>query len=118
MREVGNLRDEPPLAGRAAELALVRRSCAEAGRSGGVLLLHGDAGIGKSRLLAEALGIAQSSGFLTVLGNSLDGVSAPYAPIVSALRRVLRRLPEPRREELFTGPARLAVGLLPRLPRA
>src|SRR4051794_37875819 len=58
--------------------------------AGGLVLLAGEAGIGKSRLAAEAAG-----GFdgLVLTGAALPG-SPPYAPLVAALRTLLRAHPD------------------------
>jgi DNA-binding NarL/FixJ family response regulator len=80
-----------PLVGRATELASLEEAVrqAEAG-SGSILLLSGEAGIGKSRLAAEA---AEASG-LVLRGAATDGSTIPYGPIVAALRSRLREEPE------------------------
>src|SRR4029077_10412136 len=90
-------------------------ACAAVGPSGRVLLIEGDAGIGKSRLVDEALGAARLRSFPALLGHAHDGVSAPYAPIVSALRRLLRQVDPAEQAALFSGSARLAWGLLSEL---
>src|SRR5438132_2846447 len=52
------------LYGREAELALIQRELARVAQgTGGVILLQGGAGMGKSRLLAEVAGIARGLGF-------------------------------------------------------
>src|SRR3954453_13164686 len=58
--------------------------------AGGLILLAGEAGIGKSRLAAEAAG-----GFdgLILTGAALPG-SPPYAPLLAALRSLLRAEPD------------------------
>ncbi|MFL1379006.1 ATP-binding protein [Nocardiopsis protaetiae] len=87
----------PVLVGRAAPLAALAEHTdrCRTGRSG-ALLLGGDAGIGKSRLVAE---FARTRGPGTVLvGGCLElGVDGlAYAPFTAALRQLLReRGPEP-----------------------
>ena len=51
-------------------------------------VVGGDAGIGKSRLLEEFLGLARRQGALTAVGNCINvsAESLPYAPIVMILR--------------------------------
>jgi DNA-binding NarL/FixJ family response regulator len=77
-----------PLVGRHAELGSLRSAltAAAAGRPGAVLL-SGDAGIGKSRLLAELAGAARESGTTVLTGRCLDVDEAglPYLPFVEAL---------------------------------
>jgi predicted ATPase len=52
------------------------------------VLLAGDAGIGKSRLLAELCGRAQRRGNQVLVGGCLEAadVGLPYLPIVVGLR--------------------------------
>jgi DNA-binding CsgD family transcriptional regulator/tetratricopeptide (TPR) repeat protein len=73
----------PTFVGRAGELALLRESYAAAP---GAVFLRGEAGVGKSRLVAEF--VAGVKGSATVLtGVCLPGTGlAPYAPIVQAIR--------------------------------
>ena len=67
----------PVLVGRAAELATVRRlvDAAAAGR-GGALLVVGEAGIGKTRLLAEAAARAEERGLPVLSGRAVQGGGA------------------------------------------
>ena len=59
---------------------------AEAGRSV-VALVSGDAGVGKSRLVAEATRLAASRGFIVLSGQCAElGDSVPYLPLADALR--------------------------------
>jgi ATP/maltotriose-dependent transcriptional regulator MalT len=58
---------------------------AERGR-GGVLLLDGPSGMGKSRLLAEAIGTAADRGFNVARGTADEAARlAPLAPLMAAL---------------------------------
>jgi DNA-binding NarL/FixJ family response regulator len=76
------------LVGRGGELAALRSALASAdsGQAGAVLLA-GDAGVGKSRLLAELLRSARSAGMTVFTGRCLDVDEAglPYLPFVEAL---------------------------------
>src|SRR6516162_3950417 len=59
---------------------------AEAGRSV-VALVSGDAGVGKSRLVAEVTQLAASRGFTVLSGQCAElGDSVPYLPLADALR--------------------------------
>jgi tetratricopeptide (TPR) repeat protein/transcriptional regulator with XRE-family HTH domain len=103
----------PPLVGRAAELALLARHVA--GEGPPVLLLAGEPGIGKSRLLQMAAERARDHGWRVLEGGcQRRGGQEPYAPLLGALQRYLRgRSPAQARGEL-QGCAWL-VRLLPEL---
>ena len=79
----------PALVGRKTELARLHALLddASAGRPA-VGLLGGDAGIGKTRLLAEVAADAADRGFLVLWGQcvELGGGGLPYLPFVDALR--------------------------------
>src|SRR4051812_19750189 len=80
--------------GRARELAELERAMddARAGR-GAAMLVAGDAGIGKSRLVSELVRRAQATGFVVFLGHSIDlaGTDLPFHPFVEALRPLGQR---------------------------
>jgi DNA-binding CsgD family transcriptional regulator/tetratricopeptide (TPR) repeat protein len=75
--------------GRAGELAELERAL-EATRAGSglIVLVAGEAGIGKTRLASELARRAGSEGFEVLLGRSIDlvGTELPYQPFVEALR--------------------------------
>ncbi len=79
----------PTLIGRRPELAELQEATqrAAAGRPG-LVLVAGEAGVGKSRLLAELASWARAKGYRVLTGGcvSLSGEVAPFAPIVEALR--------------------------------
>ncbi|WP_395700551.1 ATP-binding protein [Aquabacterium sp.] len=78
----------PRLVGRAHELAWLRRGLAAGGR----LLLVGEAGLGKSRLL-QALGEGLAAAPLQAAGRPGDAL-VPYALLARLLRALQQRLPE------------------------
>ena len=79
------------LAGRDAEMAQVRRLLAGAGPP--VLLLAGEPGMGKTRLLEEAAGQAPAGGWGLARGGCLRRAQEAYAPLSGALADALGRLP-------------------------
>jgi DNA-binding NarL/FixJ family response regulator len=81
-----------PLVGRETESALLAEALERArDGSGTLLLLSGDAGVGKTRLAEEA---ALGSPALVLRGAATNSVTPPYGPIVAALRSYLRDEPE------------------------
>ncbi|MGI8572271.1 MAG: ATP-binding protein, partial [Solirubrobacteraceae bacterium] len=106
------------LIGRANELALLM-SAVEAARvgAGQTVLVAGEADVGKSRLLAEVGRQARAAGATVLIGGCVDLADAElsYAPIVGALRGVVRDLSEPEIVRLL-GAARAELArLLPEL---
>src|ERR1700759_5345304 len=78
------------LVGRDAELAQLRGLLEDAAAGRAVTgLVSGDAGIGKSRLVAEVTQIAERDGFTVLCGQCAEiGDSVPYLPLVDAFRTV------------------------------
>ena len=84
--------------GRAAEVAVLREAV-DAAASGrlAMVLIEGEAGIGKTRLLAEALSEARSRGLQVVAGRAEElEQTRPFGLVASAFRCV-RSSPDPRR---------------------
>lgn len=81
--------------GREAELAvLLQRLEGAGGREGGVALVAGEPGIGKTRLLAELADRARAEGWTVLTGRGSEGEGMPpYLPVVEALRQFLRTAP-------------------------
>jgi DNA-binding NarL/FixJ family response regulator len=78
------------LIGRDGEVATVRQAVANARQNrGGVTLVLGEAGIGKSRLIAEAMRSAASTGMAVLVGRAVEG-GGPFRPVASALLAHLR----------------------------
>jgi DNA-binding CsgD family transcriptional regulator/tetratricopeptide (TPR) repeat protein len=79
------------LLGRDADLSRLAQA-AERARlgSGSLLLLSGEAGVGKTRLAEEA---AAASGALVLRGAASSTAVSPYGPVVAALRAYLRGRP-------------------------
>ncbi|MDT7680293.1 MAG: hypothetical protein QOG57_603, partial [Pseudonocardiales bacterium] len=84
------------LVGRDAELAelVADFQAAGAGRMAAVVL-GGDAGVGKSRLVSEFTGIAGAAGAIVLAGRGIDIADAPpFWPVISALRHGVRSAPD------------------------
>ena len=85
------------LVGRTDELAVLRDAATVAARGEArTVLISGDAGIGKSRLITEAAARARADGFTVAVGGCLQlgEVSVAYAPLVEALRELRVQLGE------------------------
>lgn len=94
---VGSPRGVPSLIGRERELALLRERLAdlEAGR-GGLVLVTGEAGIGKTSLVEALAEDARARGLGVAWGAAWDGGGAPaYWPWIQVLRALRPELPEP-----------------------
>jgi DNA-binding CsgD family transcriptional regulator len=103
-REFAALAERPQLFGRERERALLSNLFENVGAHGGSLLIRGEAGIGKSALLAEAKRRADQLG-MPVLSTSGAPFEAqmPFAGLQRLLRPVMHEidaLPEPQREAL------------------
>ncbi len=89
--------------GRREELAALEAAAAQAaGGVGSVVLVAGEAGMGKSRLIAEMTSRVGTE-MLTVVGECLplaEGELA-YAPVIAALRSLSRRLEAPEVQALL-----------------
>src|SRR4051812_18478662 len=81
----------PVLIGRTPQLATLERLIAEVyQRRGQVVLITGEAGIGKSRLVHETKAHAIDQGFSVLQGRCFEPDRVlPFAPLVDLLRDVL-----------------------------
>jgi AAA ATPase domain len=108
----------PSFVGRAEELGLLAAALERAGAGApGIVLIAGEAGVGKTRLVDEFAAQAAAEGTLVLAGGCIElGEGAlPYAPIVEALRSLVRGLDLAVLRSL-AGPAHgLLAGLLPEL---
>ncbi len=95
------------LVGRDADLTELDRAFGEAaaGRPS-IVVVSGEAGIGKSRLIAELCARVRAGGGRAVVGGCLDlGEGLPYLPFVEALRGLARSVDKAELDRLL-GPAR------------
>jgi predicted ATPase len=84
--------DTPPLVGRDRELALLRQQLAAAiGGQGSLVLIGGEAGIGKSALAEALCREAEALDALVLVGRCYDLTETPpYGPWVELFRRYRR----------------------------
>lgn len=81
----------PELVGRAHELGFLTSALDRGVRDYGLLLVTGQAGVGKSRLADETAAAATARGFTVLTGRAADSASpVPYRPIAEALLRLGR----------------------------
>ncbi|GAA2745812.1 helix-turn-helix transcriptional regulator [Kitasatospora cinereorecta] len=102
----------PYVVGRDLQLSHLQQALGEAGRRrGGVVFLVGEAGIGKSRLAAEAVGTAFDAGMRVLRGrSSTTGPTVPFRPLTEALMSLFRS-GEPV-DDRALGPYRTVLGRL------
>ncbi|WP_084729574.1 helix-turn-helix transcriptional regulator [Streptacidiphilus neutrinimicus] len=85
----------PVFIGRGSQMAALTDALERAdGGQPQVLLIGGEAGVGKSRLLEEFQAAAEARGSTAVVGNCLEvgAEGLPYAPFATILRRLHRAL--------------------------
>jgi DNA-binding CsgD family transcriptional regulator len=107
----------PTFIGRATQLEVLEQWFAQAtcGKSQ-IVLITGEAGIGKSRLATEAHRRAEQLGWQTVQGGCFEPDRLfPYAPLIDLLRTGLNRLPVSEVTSLLGPLAAEVVKLLPEL---
>jgi class 3 adenylate cyclase/tetratricopeptide (TPR) repeat protein len=108
---------EAPLVGRDTELArLTERVREAAGGRGGLVLIAGEPGIGKTRLAQEAAAQAEREGAFVLWGRGFEGEWAPpYVPFAEALTpHIALSAPDELRSDLGAGAEPLCQ-LVPRI---
>ena len=105
----------PTLIGRTDEIAIFHKLLDEAkSGKGQVALLCGEAGIGKSRLVAELRTAAVAQGFQSMKGNCFPtDRSYPYAPLLDMLHSVFLHTNSAQLGSFLTPFARELMPLLP-----
>jgi ATP/maltotriose-dependent transcriptional regulator MalT len=103
--------------GRERELnALLERMAAAERGDGGVVLISGEPGVGKSRLLAEIAGRARGEGWRVLGGRAYDIEGMPpYLPFVDVLREQFRDLSD---DDLTAHVTAISSHLAPLVPGA
>jgi predicted ATPase/DNA-binding CsgD family transcriptional regulator len=81
------------------------------------VVVAGEAGVGKTRLVREFLRYASERGATTATGScfELAETSLPYAPFVAVLRRLVQKLERDRRDAVLASARPGLVHLLPEL---
>ena len=80
-----------PLVGRDAEWTTLLGAYQSVSDDGGLVIIEGEAGIGKTRLANEFLAYAETRGAVTLAGRCYEGeASLPYTVFTSILRGILR----------------------------
>jgi DNA-binding CsgD family transcriptional regulator len=82
------------------------------------VLVGGEAGVGKTRLVGEAAAAVRQAGGMVLAGGcvELGGEGVPFAPLIEALRALARDLDEPGLARMLPGQARVELArLLPEL---
>src|SRR5947208_1610662 len=90
-------------AGTSSGMAIVgARERAASGRPR-LIRVRGEAGIGKSRLVMDAMDRARAAGSALLHGTCLDleGEGLPYLPVVAAFRNYVRSTPPEQAIEMF-----------------
>jgi class 3 adenylate cyclase len=93
-----NVRPDPALVGREVELARVAEAAKRVaiGQGREILLVSGEAGLGKTTLVAEAARGAFDEGFLGLFGHCEEDLAAPYQLFAEALGHYVAHAPEER----------------------
>lgn len=107
----------PTLIGRAEQMQLLLELCTQVSHGQSQLaFITGEAGVGKSRLVAELATVAAQRGFHVVQGRCFEQErSFPYAPVIDLLRACYTQYSTVTIERLFRSSAAELVKLLPEL---
>lgn len=107
----------PVFVGRRVELDRLAQAFTQATHGEpSLVLVAGEAGVGKSRLVAEFVGRVPAAGGQALAGACLDlGRGQPYAPFVAAFRTYVRGLAVEARAAAFGPWTRALVRLIPDL---
>ncbi len=104
----------PDLVSRSRELRELS-ACLDTARAGTpqLILLSGEAGIGKTRLLTALTDQARAAGdrVLTGHGVTVGSATPPFAPVAEMVRQLIGELTEPKLAEVL-GPGRRELSLL------
>lgn len=111
----------PPIGvvGRGAELAVVGDCVKRVGVDGGceVVVVSGEAGVGKTTLIAEAVRVAFDGGACVLFGHCEEDLATPYQLFAEALGHLVDHTPDDVLTSLVGGDGAVLAGLLPSLGR-
>jgi DNA-binding CsgD family transcriptional regulator/tetratricopeptide (TPR) repeat protein len=112
---VGASVSSPILVGRDEPLAALQAALDASASGARVVVLAGEAGIGKSRLLSEFAAAARSARTLTAVGGCLDLADGGpgFLPFLEAFRRLVRERDPLEREAFLAGPGLELARLIP-----
>jgi DNA-binding CsgD family transcriptional regulator/tetratricopeptide (TPR) repeat protein len=110
----------PDLIGRGPELSTLEAAVQRAGDGiPGVVVIAGESGVGKSRLVASLAEQVRRDGDVVLTGEciELSEGEIPFAPVVSALRHLARDLPDEVLDAIFGEPSSEMIRLFPDIAR-
>lgn len=96
LRIIDGMRDSREMVGRTLELDRVVTALGLTEGTGGVVVLSGDAGIGKTRLLRDVVARAGAAGRLVAVGHCVAeaGADLPYLPFAELVSTLHAAVPE------------------------
>jgi tetratricopeptide (TPR) repeat protein len=107
-----------PLVGRRDECSMIAGKLDEATNgTGGIVLLGGEPGVGKTRLAEEALELGLQRGMLPLVGHAYEEHGAPFITTTEILEDVMRALPPEILKSALGDTAPEIARLLPDLRR-
>jgi DNA-binding CsgD family transcriptional regulator/tetratricopeptide (TPR) repeat protein len=111
----------PTFVGRRSEVETMTAALiGSSGTAPVLMLLVGEAGVGKTRLVTEVTQLAESSGALVLIGGCvpLGEGTVPFAPIREAMRDLTRRRSEPDLDRLLGAGREELASLVPDISRS
>jgi hypothetical protein len=107
-----------PLVGRESELSrLLDRLDAAASGHGGLVLLGGEPGVGKTRLSEDVMREEAARVALALAGHCHESGTTPYGPFVELFEQLLRAIPDDQLRDLFGADAAELARLVPKVHR-
>lgn len=111
-------RELKPLSGRNNECDVIRRRIDDAvSGKGGIVLISGEPGVGKTRLGEEAMALAQAVGMLPLVGHAYEEHGAPFIVSTEILENTVRVLPRSNLLNVLGSTTAELTRILPELRR-